>query len=77
MLYGSVAAEHNQRYLPDNAFFPQGLIGINAWSKEKELADLFVETAFYFETQLNYAGQFGFQVGADFTLSLHVVNSQF
>ncbi len=64
MLYGSVAAEHNQRYLPDNAFFPQGLIGINAWSKEKELADLFVETAFSFETQLNYAGQFGFPVNS-------------
>ena len=62
MLYGSIVNEYNKQYLQDNVFFPQGLIGINAWSKEKELADLFVETAFSFETQLNCTEISGFQV---------------
>lgn len=45
-------------------FFPEGLVGINAWSTKKESAALFVQAVFSEEMQGEYAGS-GFCVNAE------------
>ncbi len=45
-------------------FFPVGLVGINAWSTNKELAGLFVQTVFSGEMQAEYKGS-GFSVHSE------------
>lgn len=46
----------------DGIFFPEGLIGINAWSQKKELANQFVQAVFSSEMQSEYADVPGFSV---------------
>ncbi|MDE7327193.1 MAG: hypothetical protein K2N63_13120, partial [Lachnospiraceae bacterium] len=48
----------------DGMFFPEGLIGVNAWSQKKELAYQFVQTVFSSQMQLEYADAPGFSVNA-------------
>lgn len=59
-----MAAREIELQSMDGIFFPEGLIGVNAWSQKVELANQFVQAVFSSEVQSEYAGVSGFSVNA-------------
>ncbi|MDE7297320.1 MAG: extracellular solute-binding protein [Lachnospiraceae bacterium] len=59
--YGNIRYGATSLQLMDGIFFPEGLLGINAQSENRELAEQFVKAAFSFEMQSEYTAETGFQ----------------
>lgn len=59
-----MAAREIELQSVDGIFFPEGLIGVNAWSQKAELANQFVQAVFSSKVQSEYAGISGFSVNA-------------
>ena len=57
-----MAAKEIELQSMDGIFFPEGLIGVNAWSQKGELANQFVQAVFSSEVQSEYADVLGFSV---------------
>ena len=57
-----MAAKEIELKSMDGIFFPEGLIGVNAWSQKGELANQFVQAVFSSEVQSEYADVLGFSV---------------
>ncbi len=61
---GELSAQELNLWSEDGTFFPEALLGINAWSQEKELAIQFVRAVFSEKMQSEYADISGFPVNS-------------
>ncbi len=61
---GELSAQELNLWSEDGTFFPEAMLGINAWSQEKELAIQFVRAVFSEKMQSEYADISGFPVNS-------------